>query len=399
MSGSVSGGYRLQTINGVLAMKFSAPAGELAAASAPPALMLGDAPNLVNALRMVRLTAGEGGVVFSVNTLDRSAEVSVTAEVEESGEATARCAELAELLARLPAEQMITVTAATTGIEVRAGRSRYRIAGSSLADLPAPPELAANAARFTLDREDVLRLLASTAYAASEQEMRYYLCGIYLHAASNALRAVATDTHRLARHDLPLPNGAAKAMPGGGVIVPSKATATLVKMLKRRAASDDVSIAVDSKLIRFTVGATTFVSKLIDGTFPDYERILPPAANNSVTCDRLELIGALQRVGAIIDKELKRAMRLAVLRWDRDDKGAFHIQLQHDAADDVVAAETVGEMRVGARISYLMQALEGFAGKRVRLDANADAALRATDPDDGAGLAVIMPCRLVDAGA
>lgn len=135
-------------------MRFTATAGVLAAASAPLALVLGDAPNLVNALRMVQLTASGGEVSLTVNTLDRAATVSITAEIERLGEATARCAEFAALLARLPAEQTtkVTIGPEVSGIEIRTGRSRYTIPGLSIADLPAVPELTANAALHARSR-------------------------------------------------------------------------------------------------------------------------------------------------------------------------------------------------------------------------------------------------------
>src|SRR5262249_3101663 len=153
---------------------------------------------------------------------------------------------------------------------------------------------------FDLNADQLRRLLELCEHAISTEETRYYLNGLYLHITDDSLRGVATDGHRLAWLDLPLP-------PGGGEMVfgfiPARNVAILIKLLKRKPVPDTVSLRLTDKLFEVLLPNLTLTAKLIDGTFPDYVRIIPPASGNTVTVAADELREALVRIEALFDEK------------------------------------------------------------------------------------------------
>jgi DNA polymerase-3 subunit beta len=163
---------------------------------------------------------------------------------------------------------------------------------------------------FKLPAGDLKRLIDKTQFAISTEETRYYLNGIYLHTAGSAksatLRAVATDGHRLAQVELPLPDGAA-GMPG--VIVPRKTVSEIQRLID--AMEDEIAIELSSGKIRLTVGDVVLTSKLIDGTFPDYGRVIPANNDKELIVDKTDFEAAVDRVSTV-SSERGRAVKLSV---------------------------------------------------------------------------------------
>jgi DNA polymerase-3 subunit beta len=214
------------------------------------------------------------------------------------------------------------------------------------------------------------------------------LNGVFLHTAGKALRGVATDGHRLAWLDLPLP---AEADGAPGVIIPSKVVAILIKLLKRKPPIEAASLRVSDRLIEVSLPNLMLTAKLIDGTFPDYVRIVPQASDNTVTVGTDALGLALARIEALFDPKSKRGMRTVGLHWSN---GALHVALtSSDETDDVIDAKTTGTGRFAARLSYLTDVLEGFNSKEVTFDTNGpkSPAIRVTDSNDTAAFAIVMP--------
>jgi DNA polymerase-3 subunit beta len=293
------------------------------------------------------------------------------------------------LVGGLPQDQIVEIAQARgADVSVRAGRSRYIVDGLPPADLPQSAALAGATANFTLDREDLARLIEVCQASISTEETRYYLNGLYLHVADSALRAVATTGQCLALHDLPLPAGAV-ALPS--IIVPGSTIEILDKLLRRKPLPESVTIRASDRLIEFAVADLVLTSKLIDGTFPDYARVIPQPAGNRAVVAREALGAALTRVAALIDENAKQINRTVSLLWS---DGALHVTRPFDVADDIIEAETTGTGRLAARVSYLGDALEALAGKRVALDsADAGSPIRMTDPDDATSLVIVMPTR------
>jgi DNA polymerase III subunit beta len=367
-------------------MKFESTAGALSSALDAAALALDD-KIIIPALSMARISAQDGHASFAVDSLDRRIMAKAEVAVIEPGEASARCDALAGIVGGLPPDREVKIESHDDGVIVRAGRSRFSIAGLPLDTLPQSGELSDAAASFALDVDDLHRMLEVCQHAISTEETRYYLNGVFLHTTGKALRGVATDGHRLAWLDLPLP----EADGIGGVIIPGKVVTILIKLLKRKPPIEVVSLRVSDRLIEVSFPGLTLTAKLIDGTFPDYVRIVPPASESTATVSTIDLHHALARVETLFDPKSKRGMRTVGLSWSN---GALHVSLTSDAGtDDVIDAKTVGIRRFAARVSYLFDAIEAFNGKEITLDTNGpkSPAVRITDPNDTAPFAIVMP--------
>jgi DNA polymerase-3 subunit beta len=235
------------------------------------------------------------------------------------------------------------------------------------------------------------RLIDRTRFAISTEETRYYLNGIYVHAAQSndlpMLRAVATDGHRLARMEIPLPEGAA-GMPG--VIVPRKTVIELRKLLDEL--DQDVSVALSDTKIRFSFGATVLTSKLIDGTFPDYDRVIPTGNDRILEVECKPFAEAVDRVSTI-SSEKSRAVKLAL------DKGS--LTLSATSAENGTATEEIEvryaaqPLEIGFNARYLLDIAEQIEGDGARF-AMADAASPTVvrDTADASALYVLMPMRV-----
>jgi DNA polymerase-3 subunit beta len=244
---------------------------------------------------------------------------------------------------------------------------------------------------FVLSASDLKRLIDRTRFAISTEETRYYLNGIFLHAAKSndvpMLRAVATDGHRLARMEIPLPEGAG-GMPG--VIVPRKTVAELRKLLEE--AEQDIAVALSETKIRFTFGATVLTSKLIDGTFPDYDRVIPTGNDRVLEVNCREFAEAVDRVSTI-STEKSRAVKLAL------ERGSLTLSATSPengtATEEIEASYGAQPLEIGFNARYLLDIAEQIEGDGARF-AMADAASPTVvcDTADRSALYVLMPMRV-----
>src|SRR6266581_2572969 len=231
--------------------------------------------NTIPILANVLVKADRSKLAFKATDLDLEETETIPAEVSQSGATTVPAHMFYEIVRKLPEGAQIVLESSSDRavLAVRAGRSRFTLQTLPESDFP---DLAAGdmTHKFMLAGADLKRLIDKTQFAISTEETRYYLNGIFLHVAgsgkSQTLRAVATDGHRLAQTDLALPAGAS-GMPG--VIVPRKTVTEVQRLIEDNDA--EVSIELSSAKIRFSIGSVVLTSKLIDGTFPDYQRVIP----------------------------------------------------------------------------------------------------------------------------
>lgn len=238
---------------------------------------------------------------------------------------------------------------------------------------------------------DLIALIDRTKFAISTEETHYYLNGIYLHAARsggvNVLRAVATDGHRLARVEVPLPEGAGD-MPG--VIVPRKTVLELRKLIEE--ASSDMTVSLSASKIRFAFGDAVLSSKLIDGTFPDYERVIPIDNDRILEVEKKAFADAVDRVSAI-STEKSRAIKVLV------DKGTATLSASSPeagtAVEEVEASYQSPPLEIGFNSRYLLEILgqlEGDAARFALADANSPTVIR--EVADASAIYVLMPMRV-----
>jgi DNA polymerase-3 subunit beta len=275
-------------------------------------------------------------------------------------------------------------------LAIRAGRSRFTLQTLPESDYP---DLAAGEMThaFALGAIDMKKLIDKTQFAISTEETRYYLNGIYLHAAGSAkaatLRAVATDGHRLAQVDLPLPQGASGMT---GVIVPRKTVGEVQRLIEDNEAS--VAIELSQGKIRFTIGDVVLTSKLIDGTFPDYARVIPQNNDKELIVDKKDFEAAVDRVSTI-SSERGRAVKLAlsagklVLSVTNPDSGS--------ATEELEVEYTADPLDIGFNSRYLLDIANQIDGEAAVLKlADPGSPTLIQDKDAQNALYVLMPMRV-----
>ena len=296
--------------------------------------------NTIPILGNVLVRAENARLSLKATDLDLEVTETLAAETATGGSTTVPAHMFYDIVRKLPDGSQIVLEGDgdRSVLAIRAGRSRFTLQTLPENDFPdlAAGELTISS--FTLAAADVKRLIDRTQFAISTEETRYYLNGIYLHTAGSAkaatLRAVATDGHRLAQIDLALPQGAA-GMPG--VIVPRKTVGEVQRLIEDNEA--EVKIELSQGKIRFTLGNVVLTSKLIDGTFPDYGRVIPQNNDKELVVDKKDFEAAVDRVSTI-SSERGRAVKLAlsagklVLSVTNPDSGSATEELEVEYASD-----------------------------------------------------------------
>ena len=338
-------------------------------------------------LSNVMLQADGDSLTFVATDLDIEIQESTPAMIEAPGSVTAPAHLLYDIARKLPDGAQISITVdANERLEVKAGRSNFLLPLLPAGDFP---KLTADGFthNFVLTASELSRLIDKTRFAISTEETRYYLNGIYLHAHEGALRAVATDGHRLALAELDLPNGAS-GLPG--VIIPRKTIAEIRRLID--GGDSDVSLSISDAKIRFNYGSAVLTSKLIDGTFPDYERVIPKTNEKELVIDNKVFAGAVDRV-ATISAEKSRSVKLSLtqdtleLTVNNPEHGNATEQLIVDYGSD--------PLEIGFNAKYLLDVTGQIGGRDATLflDGPASPAL-VKDTDDPATLFVLMPLRV-----
>lgn len=343
-------------------------------------------------LSNIKLDAKGTEVALTATDMDIAIVEKVTANVSEGGTTTVPAHTFYDIVRKLPDGAQIEVSTSEDGtkVTIRAGQSRFSLATLPVDDFPvmAEGELTYN---FSLKTAEAMALIQKPSFAISTEETRYYLNGIYLHTsgegASKLLRAVATDGHRLARIEVALPAGA-DGMPG--VIVPRKAIQELRKLLE--GSDGDVAVSLSDTKIRFVYNNAVLVSKLIDGNFPDYERVIPSANEKLLELNCKEFAQAVDRV-SVISSEKSRAIKLAL------DNGKLTLSAgsgdQGSASEEIDVTYSAGPIEVGFNSRYLldmMTQIEGDTAQFLLNDGASPALVR--DTADVGALYVIMPMRV-----
>lgn len=344
--------------------------------------------NTIPILSNLALRTDGDALVITATDLDMTATARIEAEVAMPGATTLPAQMLHDIARKLPEGAGLTLEADAGGnnIILRSGRSRFALQSLPIDDFP---DMAAGElpTRFQVPAAALAETFGRASFAMSSEETRYYLSGIYWHAFDGRLRHVATDGHRLARIDLPLPAGA-EAMPG--VILPRKTVAEIMRLAG--GAEGDVVVSLSATKVRFEIGAVTLTSKLIDGTFPDYMRVIPTENKNIATFDRLALLASAERVAAICS-ERSRSVKVAL----NEDGCTLEIRSPDsgEATEGVDAVYDAAPIEIGFNIAYLSQIVDTLPGERINLrlgDAGSPAILD-TVGDDSL-LIVLMPMRV-----
>lgn len=301
------------------------------------------------------------------------------------GETTVPARKLVDICKSLPAEAEIRFEIDGERLLLRSGRSRFTLATLPANEFPSL-DRETGGDQFAMAPSALRHLIDSTAFSMAQQDVRYYLNGMLFELKKTQVRSVATDGHRLAMCDAQVEGPAAEA----SVILPRKGVMELSRLLGDAPA--EISVTVGTNHLRVVAGDITFTSKLVDGKFPDYDRVVPKEGQRLVTADRETLRQALGRV-AILSNEKYRGIRIQLA------EGSLSIQAnnpeQEEAEEEVSVDYTGGELEIGFNVSYLLDVLNAMDGDSVEVqlgDSNSSALV--VDPNDRAALYVVMPMRL-----
>jgi DNA polymerase-3 subunit beta len=345
----------------------------------------------VDVLRTALLRTAGDGVEIVGHTLERCHVARCAATVHMPGAIAVPAHRLAALIDATPPDTMVTITHADGAATVAAGRSRYRLPAMHASSFPIVLTPAADAITLDLTDADLAALLGRPAELASVDHHRPHFNGIYLHTVDGKLAAAVTDGIALLRRASTI---AVPGLPGGGIIVPLATAEEIVRLARRTS----VTLATDGRLLEARVdgGRHAIVSKLIDVSFPDYARAVPPPASTTATFAAADMLGALARLTATSSHEHPAVG----LTWDGGDALSLCLAQEGGIATDVIAAATTSSGRVACAAALLTKVIKTMNVARLRLsiDAVPGATLRLDPLEDGA-VAVIAPIRWSAAAA
>jgi len=353
--------------------------------------------NTIPILSNVLLTAGREGLALSATDLDMEIVDEAPARIEAPGQITAPAHTLYEIVRKLPegADVSLSFTGEDPRLQVQAGRYKVNLPVLPGGDFPIMSSDGLSG-RVSIDTGEMMRLIDKTRFAISTEETRYYLTGIYLHTVVEdgrpLLRAVATDGHRLALADMPAPEGAGGAP---GVIVPRKTIQEARRLMED--SGETLEIQLSPQKVRFEFGRAALTSKVIDGSFPDYTRVIPRENHRVMTIDNTLFAAAVDRV-ATISSEKSRSVKLAV------ESGRVVLTVRNMETGQAVEELEVdydGEpFEIGFNARYLMDVTAQIAGETAEFrfaDRSSSASMLepvlVLDPTDAGVQYVLMPLR------
>ena len=336
-------------------------------------------------LANVLLVAKDGQVAVTATDLEVELVANVEVEVEAAGEVTVPGRKLLDICRALPDSAEVSMSLGGEKLTVKSGRSRFSLMTLPAAEFPTVEDISAEQS-VSISQATLQKLLDKTHFSMAQQDVRYYLNGLLLETGKKQLRAVATDGHRLALCEVDLKQ---KGVPEQQVIVPRKGVLELQRLLSD---DGDLEILLGSNHVRIQLEGIRFTSKLIDGRFPEYERVIPQDTSNQLTTDREVFRDALHRT-AILSNEKYRGIRLII------KEGALLLQAhnpeQEEAEEEIEISYSGDDIEIGFNVNYLLDALGAIESEEVVLavvDGNSSCLLR--EPGNDESKYVVMPMRL-----
>jgi DNA polymerase-3 subunit beta len=336
-------------------------------------------------LANVLLSARDNRLNITGTDLEVELVASTPVTVQQMGDVTVPGRKLLDIFRALPEKVSVTLSTEGEKVTVKAGRSRFTLSTLPAAEFPLVEEINSQQT-LTIGQGEFRRLIDKTHFSMAQQDVRYYLNGLLLETEGNALRAVATDGHRLALCEMTLEE---KAKTNQQVIVPRKGVLELQRIL---VTEGSIELAIGTNHIRAQIGAIRFTSKLIDGRFPEYGRVIPASPARRVEAERDLLRQALQRT-AILSNEKYRGIRLTAKPELLLIQA--HNPEQEEAEDQVEVTYQGEEVEIGFNVNYLLDALGAIDSDKVEIgltDSNSSCLIHATGVTHTRY--VVMPMRL-----
>lgn len=336
-------------------------------------------------LANVLLVAKNDKLAITATDLEVELVATAAVDVQTGGEVTVPGRKLLDICRALPDGAEINISQSGEKLIVKSGRSKFSLTTLPAAEFPTIEDINAGQS-LQLPQETLRRLLDKTHFSMAQQDVRYYLNGLLLETGKKHLRAVATDGHRLALCQVEVPGG---KLPEQQVIVPRKGVLELQRLMT---GEGNLNLELGSNHIRIQLDGIRFTSKLIDGRFPEYERVIPQDTSNALGADRQLFRAALQRT-AILSNEKYRGIRLTI----HSDTVVLqaHNPEQEEAEEELAVSYSGADIEIGFNVNYLLDALGAIDSEQVSLalvDGNSSCLLRQPDSDDCKY--VVMPMRL-----
>lgn len=336
-------------------------------------------------LSNVLLVAKDGGLSVTATDLEVELVAEADVEVETGGEITVSGRKLLDICRALPEGANVTVSVSGEKLHVRSGRSKFALATLPAAEFPSVEDMKVSQT-ISVPQDVLSRLIEKTHFSMAQQDVRYYLNGMLLETEGQHLRTVATDGHRLALCQAELDG---EGLDEQQVIVPRKGVLELQRLLS---GEGSVDIVLGANHVRIQLEGIRFTSKLIDGRFPEYERVIPKDSSNELSAGREVLRAALQRT-AILSNEKYRGIRLII----RDNAVVLqaHNPEQEEAEEELEVVYSGDDIEIGFNVNYLLDAIGAVDGDEVALsvvDSNSSCLIRKPGNDDCKF--VVMPMRL-----
>lgn len=348
--------------------------------------------NTIPVLSNVKIEALADGISFKATDMDTEITEIIDAKIEEQGATTAPAHMLYDIVRKLSdgSEVELTFPDDKGQLTIASGKSKFSLSCIGVEDFPviSGDSLPIN---FAMQISELKGVIDRTKFAVSTEETRYYLNGVYMHAKNNGatsvLRVVATDGHRLACVESPLPQGAENL---NGVIIPRK-TVTEIRKLLDDTSVENVTISMSDNKVRFTLEDVTLTSKLIDGTYPDYERVIPTDNDKTLELSVKSLASAVDRVSVVAERT--RAIKMIT--------GQNHVIITTSspelgsAQEDIEAAYEHESLEIGYNFRYLLDILAEIKGDTVKISfADASSPSVIHDTSDSSAIFVLMPMRV-----
>ena len=346
--------------------------------------------NTIPILSNVRIDASLDNLRLSATDMDIEVVEKTDANILQNGEVTASAHTLYDIIRKLPDGAQVEMVYDNNQLSLTSGRSSFKLSCLPADDFPSltPGEFLNT---FKLKSNDLRSIIDKTKFAISTEETRYYLNGIFLHSLESdgikVLRSVATDGHRLALSEMALPDGASN-MPS--VIIPRKAILELRKLIDE--VNDEVEVQLSESKIRFSLGNTLLTSKLIDGEFPEYERVIPKENDKLLEVNTKSFSNAVDRVSAI-SAEKSRSIKLNF------NKGLVALSASSpengSSSEEVEASYDSDSFEIGFNSRYLLDIMQQIEGEAVRFNMSGpDAPTIVNDAADSSSTYVLMPMRV-----
>jgi len=338
-------------------------------------------------LSNVLLEVGAGKLCLTATDLE--IQVACEAQSSETGprqSTTVSARKLQDILRSLPENAVVSLQLQDKRLQLKAGKSKFSLQTLPAQDFPKIAGGAETGAEAKLPQKELKRLLALVQYAMAQQDIRYYLNGLLLSLREDALVVVATDGHRLALASLAINLGSAR----GEVILPRKAILELTKLLADT--EDAVTLRILENQVSFSFDAVSFVTKVVDGKFPDFQKVVPSGYKKRFVLDRLTLQQALQRA-AILSNEKFRGVRwvltsdsLRIICTNSD---------QEEAEEELEISYAADALDVGFNVSYLLDVLANIQSSQIECSlGDSNSSMLMTIPGDANFKYVVMPMRI-----